>query len=152
VGWTLGGSRWEAYAFDEVEAGRQLVLRSVADPGDGFGTVAHLFPAGDWRGRTARFSASLEGDAAGSQVVLWLRVDGRDGEQLALDNRPETPLGDRFDWRDVEIVRDVPADAATIAFGVALSGVGVVRMRNARFEVADGGPAPRGPRIRPAEA
>lgn len=113
---------------------RAAVLRTVGDPADGFGTVAQMLHANSYRGKTVRFGAWLEGVEGEGSSVLWLRVD-RSSEQLALVNEPDPPLGCPFAGRWVEAVLSVPADATAVAFGVVLSGVGAVRISDARFDV-----------------
>ena len=138
-GWMISGSRPEAYELVVVEDAQQqgrrvAILRTAGDPGNGFGTVAQMLHAANYRARTVRFSASLEGVEGEASSVLWLRVD-RNSEQVALVNQPDPPLRGLFARRRVEAVLPVSADAAAIAFGVVLSGVGTVRIADARFDV-----------------
>jgi hypothetical protein len=139
TGWTLSGSRRDAYESDLAPGRREAILRSIADPGTGFGTLAQMFLADHVRERTVRFRAVLHGEGDGSQVVVWLRVDGVGGKQLTLDNQPEPALRGTFGRRELEIVREVPPEAVAIAFGVVLAGHGTVRMSDVRFDVVDGG-------------
>jgi hypothetical protein len=41
------------------------------------------------------------------------------------------------DWTHVELVIDVPIDAAYISYGLWMTGNGICRMRNPRFDIAD---------------
>jgi len=138
-GWMISGSRPEAYELvvveDAHEPGRRAaILRTASDPTGGFGAVAQVLHAANYRAGTVRFSASLDGVEGEARSVLWLRVD-RNSEQVALVNQPDPPLQGLFAPRRVEAVLPVSADATAIAFGVVLSGVGAVRIRDARFDV-----------------
>ena len=128
---------------------RAAVLRTIADPGDGVGAVAQMIHADEYRGKTVRFRASLEGVEEEASVVLWLRVD-RSDKQLGIANEPDPPLQGRFESRRVEAGLPVASDATGIGFGVVLYGEGGVRISDARFEVVgDEGsthaPWPKGP-------
>lgn len=79
------------------------------------------------------------GDAdAGS---IWMRVDKSEGEVLQFDNmmtREETgALRGSTDWLERSIVLDVPAEAASIHYGLLLQGYGRVAARSLRMESVD---------------
>ena len=139
AGWMISGSRPDAYELAIVKDAqkprpRAAVLRTVGDPGDGFGTVAQMLDAHNYRGKTVSFGASLEGIQGDASSVIWLRVD-RNSEQLALLNEPDPPLQGVCEARSLKAVLRVAADATAIAFGVTLQGTGAVRITDARFEV-----------------
>lgn len=64
-----------------------------------------------------------------------MRVDGQNNAVLAFDNMQRRPLKGTFDWREAEVVLDVSSEATNIAFGVLLTGRGLVRLADLRSEV-----------------
>ncbi|HEY7200989.1 MAG TPA: hypothetical protein VIC57_12275 [Candidatus Dormibacteraeota bacterium] len=172
-GWALAGSRADAFALgfepDERAAGRRVaVLRSVADPGDGFGTLAQWLRFDGAPPPRVRLRATLEGtcERADGGAVLWVRLDGArgepvaargepglnsivmrsappgassgPGEQLAIVNAPDPPLRGAFDRLRVEAALDVPPEAVAVGFGVVVAGAGAVRISDLAME-ADAG-------------
>jgi hypothetical protein len=139
AGWMVSGTRLDAYELAIVEDAqkprpRAAVLRTVADPGDGGGTVAQIIHADSYRGKTVSFGASLEGIQGDASSYIWLRV-GRNSEQLALLNEPDPPLQGVFEAHGLKAVLPVAPDATVVAFGVSLQGTGAVRITDACFDV-----------------
>jgi hypothetical protein len=72
---------------------------------------------------------------------MWMRVDGgntRDTHKtLSFDNMQSRPIKDTGDWRECEIVLDVPMESTSLNFGVLLVGTGKVWFDDVSFEVVD---------------
>jgi hypothetical protein len=138
-GWMLAGDRREAYRLVSEPSetpdarGAVSVLRSVSDPGRGFGTMMTTVAAEPHRGRRLRLSAVVRGDDVVSWAGLWMRVDGRERQALAFDNMQDRPLRGTFGWTSVSVVLDVAEEASTIAYGVLLHGAGTVRVTGAEL-------------------
>lgn len=138
--WTLAGSRPQAYELlpepADAPGGRPgaLVLRTVGDPGDGFGTMSQGISAEPHRGRRVRLRATVRGQYVADWAGLWMRVDGRARPALAFDNMQDRPLRGTFDWRSLAVVLDVPDEATSIAFGVLMVGTGAVHVVDADLE------------------
>lgn len=107
---------------------RAALLQSVsATQADAraFGNLMQAIDAAPLRGRRVRFRAAVrvEGDAAGAQAQLWLRVD-RAGKQMGFfDNMDDRPVTSGA-WQYHEIVGDVAEDAAVVNLGLLLLGKG----------------------------
>ena len=65
---------------------------------------------------------------------LWMRIDGPGSEPQGFDNMEDRPIKGTTEWVRYNVVLDVPSEAREIAFGVLLSGNGVVEIREVRFE------------------
>src|SRR3982074_3808572 len=88
-----------------------------------------------YRGRRLRFAATVRGESIETWAGLWMRIDGRNDEELGLDNMEERPLSGTFDWGRFEVVLDVPVEAHAIAFGVLLARSGQVWLRDVKLEI-----------------
>jgi hypothetical protein len=139
-GWLLSAHRPSAYEVadepDERATGaRQIVLRTIGDPGSSAASLTRWALAGEYRGREVRFVADLRGEDVESGTSLWLSADNR-----AEAGRPvgalEVPmLRGTFGWCQTAVSAVVPPEAEAVLFGVLLEGRGVVRIANARVEV-----------------
>jgi len=140
-GWHMAGTRPADYDAGLLPRGlaydgkRVIQLRfRAADPPTGFGTVMQSFDATRYRGRRVRFSAVLRGEEIGDWAGTWLRIDAAGGTR-ALDNMNDRRLRGTTGWTEAANVLDVDEDAASVHFGVLLSGAGAVDLAGPRFEV-----------------
>lgn len=98
-----------------------------------------------YRGRRVRYSGFLKADGViGSGGGLWMRVDGPRGTQ-ALDAMNDRTVGGTVDWRQYEIVLDVPATAIGISYGASFAGGGRINVDDLRLELADQNATPTAP-------
>ena len=139
-GWFTAGSSPAEYAAGLLprtwayDGKRVIRLRfRAAAPPRGFGTVMQSFDAARYRGCRVRFSAMVRGHEITDWAGAWLRVDAADGAR-ALDNMNNRPLRGSTDWTEAASVLDVGEDAASVHFGVLLTGVGAVDLARPRFE------------------
>ena len=107
--------------------------------------------AEDYRGGAVTFSGGIRTDYRTEQAGLRLLVsryppDGWRGKPIRAD-RIVTVSG-RTEWARHEITALVPGDADMIAFGVELTGPGLVALRNPAL----GNQAPGNPALRQAAA
>ncbi len=140
-GWFMSGTHAAQYAAGLLppdathDGGRVLRLRfSGADRPGGFGTVMQSIDAARYRGRRVRFTALIRGQEITGWAGTWLRVDVGGG-QRALDNMQDRPLRGSDEWTRAANVLDVGEDAASVHFGVLLSGAGAVDLAGPAFEV-----------------
>ena len=144
-GWKLAGSAPEAYEQGEVHEyglAASRYLRSTRPSIDGFGTAMRVTDAAGARGRRLRLSASIKSEDVTAWAGLWMRVDGAApangrGEMLAFDNMQDRPIRGTTDWRQYQVVLDVPEAAENLAFGVLLAGTGQVWFKNLSVEPVD---------------
>ena len=137
AGWLRRGSHPTDFDFGSeskpLGGGRRAFIRSRSEP-NGFGTLMQMFRADAYRGKRWTVSASIGTDEVVEWCGLWMRVDGQDGKTLAFDNMEDRPIGGTTPVRNYQVVLDVADDAEYVAFGVLLSGKGVVWIEDFRFE------------------
>lgn len=89
-------------------------------------------------GRRMRFSAELRCEDIVGTGSIWMRVDPQSGRFLRFDNMlnhgDDAALRGTEPWRLVEVILDVPEGAASIHFGLLLSGRGRLWARDLRLE------------------
>ena len=59
----------------------------------------------------------------------------KESKQLAFDNMQDRSIKGTTDWKQYDVVLDVPQNATGIFFGVLLSGTGTVWLSEAKFEI-----------------
>ena len=64
-----------------------------------------------------------------------MRVDGEGGKVLSFDNMQNRQIQGTRDWKQYEVVLDVPAESVGIYFGILLVGKGQVWLSQVQFEV-----------------
>jgi hypothetical protein len=95
--------------------------------------------ADDYRGKRLRVSAYVKGDNLdfGAWLYMNTTISGAPapGGYLAYDSTYDKRTKGTSDWRKHEIVLDVPARSASIAFGFEMNGKGQVWADDFQFEV-----------------
>jgi hypothetical protein len=66
-----------------------------------------------------------------------MRIDGKEKTGLAFDNMMERPVKGTTDWKNYEVVLDVPAEAEEIFFGFLVAGKGRGWVDDIKFEVVN---------------
>jgi hypothetical protein len=111
----------------------QLRLRDGVADAVGFGTLMQSISAGRYTGRRVRFAAAIRTREVSDWAGLWLRVDTASGPH-EIDNMHDRPLSQTTQWQQASVVLDIPEEAASLHFGVLLSGAGAVDLAQPRFE------------------
>jgi len=130
--------------FVEIQSVRHPETGSHIDPKDTthdvqrFATMMQGIRADAYRGKRVRLSVNLRTQNADS-AALWMRVDAQNGKVLAFDDMGPRKLSGTHPWGRQEVVLDVPAQSATIAFGFLLAGAGAVDASDFAFETVDAG-------------
>jgi len=112
-------------------------IKSIVSPINGFGTWMTQMPPGEYLGKGIRLTAYVKTVNVEKNVGLWMRVDG-DQQTLSFDNMGSRSLTGTTDWREYEIILDVPENSNQIFFGILLSGTGEAYVDGLKLE-----PAPR---------
>ena len=99
-----------------------------------FGNVMQTVNANQFRGKRIRLSAYVKSVKAESGVMLWMRVDGMTSRALSFDNMDNRPIIGSIDWKNYDIVLDIPEGSAVIAFGVWMPGKGQFWVDDVAFE------------------
>jgi hypothetical protein len=137
-GWFLSGDHPQNYSIgvdhESTLQGRASgYLKAKPTANEGFGTMMQMFNAMQYAGQRVRFSAYVKTEGLNDWAGLWMRVD-KQSQVLAFDNMNSRPIKGTNDWRNYEVVLDVPKDATAIAFGVLLQKAGTVWVSSVRFE------------------
>jgi hypothetical protein len=127
--WTKSGVSSDDYDIsidrDVKHAGKaSCTVKSKADAPKGSGVLVQLFRADDYRGKRLKVTAHVKSKDVEGWGGLWVRVDGKDQTGLAFDNMMDRPIKGTLDWKEYEIVLDVPDKAEEIFFGFILVGKG----------------------------
>lgn len=97
------------------------------DPGE-FCTIMQVISAEEYRGKRMAFKADLRSENARGSVTIWMRVDDRNGQLLAFDNREKAvsngSIKGTSDWTSRQVILDIPEKGETINFGFYLFGHG----------------------------
>ncbi len=131
-GWQFFGGTTAAYAMELDSTvvrtgGWSAKVRSTAQhTGTEFYSVAQSLSAAPWHGQRARLRGWIRTVAMtppGARLVV--RVDGvSTTSSLAFDNMADRGVSGSTEWRQVEIVVDVPPDAVSIVAGPLVTGQG----------------------------
>ena len=147
-GWEPIGWKTEAYevrlAPGEGRGGTDcVVLRTLAEPAErSFAGVRQPLLAGPYRGASVRLRAWLRSEEITGRGGLYVRIDGKRHEILAIDNMRHRAVKGTIPWRRYEVVLEVPEEAVEVAFGVYLWGRGTLWADDFTFERLDPEPEP----------
>lgn len=98
-----------------------------------FGSLGQILSADNYLGKRVRFTGWLKTENADS-AVLWMRVDGN-RHLLGFDNMLDRAATGTTDWKQFEIVLDVPTEAVNIVVGTFLSGKGQMWADDLKLEI-----------------
>jgi hypothetical protein len=136
-GWRFdNGSGTYAVAFDSAvhHAGtRGVRIATVTGTPIGVGNLMQTIRADQFAGKRVRLSAWVRTRDLMGGVQLWFRADAR--SIMRLDNMADRALGESREWRRIESVMDLPADAFALAFGVFVRGPGTAWVDHFTLEV-----------------
>lgn len=109
--------------------------------GEMYGSLSQQIDATLYRNKIVKLRAAIRTDVSGpgNQAYLWLRVTKKffgPASLLFYDNMADRPITNN-DWRNYEIIGDVPQDAETIGFGIALVGDGQAWLDSVSIEVIE---------------
>jgi RNA polymerase sigma factor (sigma-70 family) len=149
-GWQLGGgflddvsgSHWQDYKAAAGE--RSAALSATAPEPYGLAFLTQEIFADDYRGLQVVLTGELRTAGVAGNAGLFVRVVTERQQPGHPAQRPRTPRAARDDpanhfvtaaadqhWTAHEVTAEIPDDAATIAFGIFLSGPGVIELRDA---------------------
>jgi hypothetical protein len=118
-----------------LERNKRLLTIECSRSIDGYMAVTQTIAADEYRGKRVRFAARVKTDKVRGWSGLTLRVVTSDQRVLGFDDMSTRPLRGTNDWREVAVVMDVEASAASITFGLRLNdGAGQVWIDGLRFE------------------
>ena len=139
-GWLLAGDNPAAYAAgldSEVKhsGNNSAAVGCALGKCRGFATLMQAIQADRYRGSRVRLTAWVKASKV-DMANLWMRVDGA-GATLALDNMRFHRAHGTFDWRQQQIVLDVPDIGFTIHYGLIVAGAGQAWVDDFTLEAVD---------------
>ncbi|WP_090917197.1 AraC family transcriptional regulator [Bacillus sp. 103mf] len=142
-GWVLSGSHPAEYEmgldYEVVHQGKvSAYIKAKEDvTHGGFTTLMQIFKADKYRGKRLRLTAFIKSKSVKDWAGLWMRVDGKDTEPLAMDNMQNRPIKNTKNWEPYSVVLDIKEEAFGIAFGILLSGEGCIWADSFRLDEVD---------------
>lgn len=131
-GWLVSGNNFEKYdiGLDKTyfHSGQQSVKISRKNSlyTEDFATVMQQVNAKNYLKKRIRLSAYLKSEEINGWGGIWLRIDGKQSEQLKFDNMQNRPIQGTNDWNYYSSVLDVPPEAMVLNFGFLLQGEGTL--------------------------
>jgi DNA-binding winged helix-turn-helix (wHTH) protein len=141
--WFLTGDQATSYEFGtdprEVFNGHpSACLRSKERHIEGFAGLGQGLQAHNYQGKRVRFRGFVKSNGVRQWAGLWMSVNKNDKNVVAFDNMANRPIQGTTDWKEYEVVLDVPQDANLISFGAILIGTGTVWLNGVEFDVVGG--------------
>ncbi|AWC27194.1 helix-turn-helix transcriptional regulator [Bacillus cytotoxicus] len=142
-GWVLSGSHPTEYEmgldYKTVHQGKVSAYIQAKEgvTHGGFTTLMQMFKADQYKGKRLRLTAFIKSENVKDWAGLWMRVDGKDTEPLAMDNMQNRPIRHTTSWQPYSVVLDVKEEAIGIAFGILLSGEGCIWADSFRLDEVD---------------
>lgn len=144
--WKRMGNCTKEYLMEaEKDAGIDVItIRSVEKINDDkiFGAVAKVIPPTRYLGKRVRMTGYVKTRDVTGWSGFWMRIDGQKaGEILGFDNmkdgKTDRAISGTNDWKQYELVLDVPYKAKDIFYGALLSGTGQIWFKNVTLEVVN---------------
>ncbi len=115
-----------------------MTIKSSDAEVEGFGTLMQNTKPEKYKGKRIRMTGYMKSNEVTDWAGFWLRVDQAGSQQiLSFDNMEDRAIKGTTDWKQYDIVLDVPTEASNIAFGALLSGTGQIWFDNLNFEIVD---------------
>jgi transcriptional regulator with XRE-family HTH domain len=142
-GWFKAGNKPKSYTIgidkSTFKTGNSSAfIESIDKKIEGFGTIMQTCSAHEYLGKRIKMTAFIKSENVTGWSGMWLRVDSKETKKaLSFDNMQERPIKGNTEWKQYEIILDVPEESGTLNFGILLSGTGKVWFDNISFEVVD---------------
>ena len=109
-----------------------LVIRSLNSSAEGFAGLSQKCDATPYRGQRVRISVWIKTDGVNGSAYFFFVVNDQEGARLACG--ADGVGGSRY-WRQYAAVVDVPEEAATLFYDMALSGAGKAWFNDLQIDV-----------------
>lgn len=145
-GWFKAGNSPDSYEIgietDAARGGKVAYMKSIKPKIKGFGSLMQQFIPSEYLGKRVRLSGYLKTKDVLGWSGMWMRIDGeavqgKSPKMLGFDNMNDRRIVGTTDWKQYEIVLDVPSDSKLIAYGILTSGTGLIWMDDLKFEIID---------------
>lgn len=142
-GWLQAGSNTTDYEMgvdDRVsfDGSKSAYIKSTKANAEGFATMMQTANVEDYLGKRIKLSFNIKTEGVADWAGGWLRIDAKDSKKpLAFDNMYDRAITGTTDWKEYNIVLDVPGTAVQMAYGVLSMGGGHVWFDNLNFTEVD---------------
>jgi hypothetical protein len=141
-GWYAAGSNPSEYemgidnsVFQNGQACAYIKSKSPKE--NQFGTLMQTISAENYLGKRLMLSGYIKSEDVKVWSGMWMRIDGESNQQLGFDNMRDRAIKGTTDWKQFEIVLDIPENSTTINYGVLLGGDGKVWFDNFELKEVD---------------
>jgi len=142
TGWFPAGSNPSEYEmgidnsiFQNGQACAHIKSKSPKE--NQFGTLMQTISAESYLGKRLMLSGYIKSEDVNGWSGMWMRIDGESNQQLGFDNMRDRAIKGTTDWKQYEIVLDIPENSTTINYGVLLGGDGKVWFDNFELKEVD---------------
>lgn len=141
-GWFAAGSNPSEYEMgidnSNFENGQSYAyIKSKAPKENEFGTLMQTISAENYSGKRLKLSGYVKSEIVDGWSGVWMRIDGENNQQLGFDNMRDRAIKGTTDWKEYEIILDIPTNSKTINYGVLLGGNGKVWFDNFKLVEVD---------------
>ncbi|MBS4034276.1 MAG: hypothetical protein KGZ85_07430 [Ignavibacterium sp.] len=141
-GWFAAGSNPSEYEMgidnSNFENGHSCAyIKSKTPKENEFGTLMQTISAENYLGKRLKLSGYVKSENVNGWCGMWMRIDGENNQQLGFDNMRDRTIKGTTDWKQYEIVLDIPTNSKTINYGVLLGGNGKVWFDNFKLDEVD---------------
>lgn len=147
-GWVLTGNHNSKYQMGvDKGSGKDgkevMTIKSVDKIDDNkiFGASATMSLPAQYLGKRVRLTGLIKTKEVSDWAGFWFRVDGQKGEVLAFDNmkdgKTNRSITGTNNWKQCDLVLDVPFDAKQIVYGALLHGTGQIWFENVALEIVN---------------
>jgi len=141
-GWFAAGSNPSEYEMgidnSNFENGQSCAyIKSKAPKENEFGTLMQTISAENYSGKRLKLSGYVKSEIVDGWSGVWMRIDGENNQQLGFDNMRDRAIKGTTDWKEYEIILDIPTNSKTINYGVLLGGNGKVWFDNFKLVEVD---------------
>lgn len=139
--WFKAGSKPDSYGIGIDESifqngERSAFLTSSNATTTEFGTLMQTCSTEKYSGKKVKLSGFIKSENVTGWSGLWFRIDSdKNVNSKYFDNMQDRPIKGSSDWKNYEIVLDVPQNSCSMNFGILLAGNGKVWIDNLNFEI-----------------
>lgn len=145
-GWPAG---YEYEISDDVfyKGKKSVYIHSITDNPQDFPFprigLSQTFKADKYRNKRMGFSAAIKAESTGS-AALYMSINGPCHELLCYDDMYGRNVTGITDWKELNIVLEVPEESTYIEFGITVSGKGQFWASAVTFEETEDEPTGNG--------
>lgn len=128
--------QWRAHEtadYSIAQIDKIFVVTGTNPDQDKFTTFIQSFKPAAGTQRLA-LTAEVKTEDLQGWAGLWMRIDGVQDKKLGFDNMQNRPIMGTQDWKQYQVVLDVPAETDSISLGFLFSGKGKAFVRNIQFQ------------------